>query len=288
MALLGVAFIYALNYYIAKWTFQELPPLGIVAMRTTTGVLVFGWLHWRYVGKEIQDRRDYFRLFWCGIFGATLNQVCFFWGLSQTVEVNASALMITTPVFVFLIAALTGAERFTGLRILGLILSFMGAYFLVADGRSVSLGADTLKGDILVAINAAAYGVYLVIVRPLVQRYHFLTILFWVYVFGSFVNVPQGLWSFYEYGDISQVSLTGGLGLAYILICTTILAFLFNGFALSKVHSSVVGIYVYLQPVLVALLALIWTPDYLTWTKLSYMIFVMVGVIFVTYRKKTL
>lgn len=286
-ALWSVALIYAINYFVAKWTFEQIPPLGLVSLRMLIGLGVFGLIQFRWIKVRIQSKADYIRLFFCGIFGASLNQLCFFLGLSMTIPVNASALMITAPVFVFIIAMVSKAERLSAIRLVGLICSFLGAYLLVTNGREVSFGAETWKGDVLVMVNAASYGLYLVIVKPLVERYHFITIVFWVFVFGSILNIPLGFWDLYQHADWQAVDWAGWGGLAYILIGTTVLTYFFNGFALTKVPSSIVGIYIYLQPVLVALLTAAWSPEDLTWMKLSYMILVMIGVVLVTYRKKT-
>jgi len=288
LALVVVGFGYAFNYFIAKWVFSyDIGAFGVVAIRNIFGTLFFLFVGTFVIKEKIRDPKDLMLLALSSLFGIVINQLLFFKGLSLTIELNASVLMITSPVFVFLISAIFKTEKLTFLKISGLLLSFTGAIFLILSGRKLELGGNTLTGDLLVFINSASYGVYLVIVKPLTLKYHPLTIVKWVFLMGGFVIIPVG------YGDLTEVNW-GELpaqaywGLLYIVLVTTILVYALNAYALSKVPSSYVAIYIYLQPVLVAFFSLFWAKDQLGPNKLLYILLVFVGVFAVTYRKKTI
>jgi len=106
---------------------------------------------------------------------------------------------------------------------------------------------------LLVLINAFAYGVYLVAVKPLMSKYHPLTIISWVFLFGMVFVLPIGMdqvldiqWALLERHHFQ--------GIVYVILGTTFLAYLLNIFALNKVSPVVVSIYIYLQPLIVVLL----------------------------------
>lgn len=285
LALWAVALIYGLNYFLARQVFAEVPPLGMVALRSLFGALVFLAV-WRWGTRErITRRADWGRLVVCALFGAALNQLFFLLGLSRTVEVNASVLMTTVPLFVFLGAFLLREETLTWRKGLGLVTAGTGAVLLILAGRQVTFGVDTLPGDLMITFNAACYGVYLVLVRPLMVRYHPFTVVAWVFAFGALVNVPIGLPSLLTV-PWETVSAGAWWRVAYILVFVTVGTYGLNAWALRRVPASAVGIYVYLQPVIVTVLAFFWAREDLQASKLLFMALVLGGVFAVTYKKR--
>lgn len=257
----------------------------MVALRTFFSFVVFALLA-KLSGKYIRpSQRDLARLALCGFFGAVLNMVMFFQGLNLTLPVNASVLMTTSPLFVFLTAYLLKSERLTPLKVIGVLVAFSGAFVLSLGGRSLGLGGETLWGDLMIMVNAASYAIYLVLVRPLMLKYHLMTIVAWVFFFGSLVNVPLGLPHLVavDWAGVSAGSLWGAF---YVIAFVTVGTYSLNGWALKRVSSSAVGVYIYLQPVLVGILSFFWAGQPITLRQVLFMGWVMAGVYLVTYRKK--
>ena len=44
----------------------------------------------------------------------------------------------------------------------------------------------------MVLLNAASYGVYLVVVKPLMSKYRPITVISWVFLFGGLMAFPVG------------------------------------------------------------------------------------------------
>jgi len=108
-------------------------------------------------------------------------------------------------------------------------------------------------GNLLALANVVAFSAYLVISRDLVQRYDPLTVTTWVFVFGAMGILPWGLPALLaEHGAVSGAAWAA---LAWIVVFPTVGAYYLNAWALKRVESSVVAIYVYLQPIGTALLA---------------------------------
>ena len=72
--------------------------------------------------------------------------------------------------------------------------------------------------------------------------------------------------------------LNAWLGIAYVIMGATFFAYLLNVFALTKVDPSLVGIYIYLQPVLATMIALALGKDELNWVKLLASALIFTGV----------
>lgn len=284
LALLAVALIYAFNYFIAKDLFAAVPPLGVVAIRSIAGLVFFWFIQLVWIREKIQSRKDYFLLFICGMLGVALNQIFFFSGLDRTLAVNASALMTTTPVFVLFVGIIMKVEQLTAKKILGLGLAGIGAVLLILGGRELSFNQDTVIGDLMIVFNALVYGLYLVLVRPLVQRYHPMTIMVWVFTFGAMLTLPVGIPSLLPI-DWAILPQPAVWGIVYIVLFTTIGAYSLNAIALQKVPSSTAGIYIYLQPVLVSVLAFFLLEDGVSLEELGFIAMVLIGVYLVSYKK---
>ena len=260
-ALFTVGAIYAGNYIVAKGLMPEVVgPSGFIVLRVVGGTAMFFAvmliLRVLGVGKiERVARADFPRLILCGLCGVAINQLCFFNGLALTSPIHASLIMTVNPIFVLLISALFLSNKITSRKIAGICIGGTGAGLLLLFGGQTSAveSGASWEGDLLVLINAFAYGVYLVAVKPLMSKYHPLTIISWVFLFGMVFVLPVGM---NQVLDIhwAQLDRNHFQGIIYVIVGTTFLAYLLNIFALNKVSPVVVSIYIYLQPLIVVLL----------------------------------
>ncbi|MCB0559410.1 MAG: DMT family transporter [Lewinellaceae bacterium] len=282
IALFMVALIYGANYTIAKEVMGGgyLPPLVFILLRVSSGVLLF-WLFHRALVRERVGRADLGRLALCGLFGVALNQMLFFAGLNWTTPINASLIMTTTPVLVLVASAVLLGERITKRKVLGIALGAAGAILLITYGERLSFARQGFWGDLLVFLNACAFGIYLVLVKKLMAKYHPITVVKWAFFFGILFVIPFGGPGLIE---VEWARFTPGIWLAvvYVLLCTTFLAYLFNAYALSVVNPSVVSIYIYLQPLLATLIALAFSRDQMTAVKLMAALLIFTGVYLVS------
>ena len=282
IALLLVALFYSINFFISKQLFLDVSPFAVLILRTSVGAIIF-WGIAHVVKKEKIRKEDWPRIILCAVFGVGVNLTFFLWGLSKTYEVNASVVMTTTPVFVFLIAWILKEETINKMKIVGLILSFSGAVLLSLTGGGFKVTAETIAGDMMVAINASSYAAYLVLVRPLTQKYHVFTIVKWVFLLGSIIVLPIGLSAFLS-TPFMELSFNNYAQIAYVVIFITVAAFALNAWAMKRVPSSLVGIYVYLQPVLVAIMTPLLTSRTTSLEQVLYIGIVLVGVSLVSIK----
>ncbi len=277
--------IYAGNYTIAKEVMPEyLQPFGFILLRVIVACVMF-WLTSLFFQKEKVERRDLLKLALCAVFGVTINQLAFFSGLALTVPINASIIMVTTPILVLIISMLCLIEKLTIFKGIGILLGASGATFLVLRGGGPQMSADTFWGDILILVNAISYGIYLVLAKPLMKKYHALTIVKWIFLFGAIYILPFG------YRDLlvvewNELSWQIWSCIAYVIIGTSFIAYLLNTMALKYVNASVVGAFIYLQPFLAAIIAISFGKDHLDSTKIIAAILIFSGVFLVSYSRK--
>lgn len=282
IALFIVALIYGANYTIAKIVMDEehLHPIGFIFLRIITGASLFWLFHTLYV-KEKVERKDLGRLALCGLFGVAINQLFFLMGLHWTKPINASLIMTTTPILVLVVSAILLGERITILRVVGILIGAVGAGILIAYGKNISFSSRGLVGDIMIFVNATSYGLYLVLVKNLMKKYHPVTVIKWVFTFGLLYVIPIGT-PFLLQTNWGGFSSQAWLAFAYVLLFTTFFAYLLNAFALSVVSPSIVSIYIYLQPLMASLIAVLWGADNLTPMKVAAGGLIFIGVYLVS------
>jgi drug/metabolite transporter (DMT)-like permease len=286
VALGAVAIFYGLNYFIVKPVFVAgMDPFAVLAIRCLVSSVCFWVYHRIAVRERIRDKRDFARLVLAAIFGVSINQIFFLSGLANTTRVNASVLMILTPVFVFLAAWVLREERFQWRPFLGLVVSFLGAIALILSGtdQSFKIGGATIGGDVMIMVNAASYGLYLVIVRPLLLRYNTFTIIMWIFLLGSIPNILIGLQPLSQ-TPLSAFDMETVLRIGFLILFATLAAYWLNAWAMKRLPSSAVGIYIYVQPIFVTLGSAAWGMGEVSWLTVPFIFLIFAGVWLVTGR----
>ena len=253
LALVAVALIYGCNYLVAKGLMPDLVgPSGFIVLRVIGGGGLF-WLVRLVMSSrgtwEVIQRKDMLRLLACGATGVAANQLLFFNGLNATSPVNASIIMTVNPVLVLVISSVMLGTAITARKLLGIFIGGGGAVALLLLSAQQESLHTSWQGDLMVLLNAASYGFYLVLVKPLMAKYKPLTVIAWVFAFGALFVLPIG-WSQAAAIDWSVFNDAHWQGVAYVVIATTFLAYLLNIFALRHVQPTVVSVYIYLQPLL--------------------------------------
>lgn len=288
LALFLANLIYAITFTFAKDVMPNtIQPLGFILVRVTGAMVVFQIIHSIWIREKI-NREDYGIIALCALFGVALNMMLFFKGLNFTTPIHASVTMTSTPIIVFILALFLKSEKAIPFRIVGVLLGATGAVILAVYGQDFEVGNPHLAlGNFFVFLNALFYGLYLTLVKPLMKKYHFLTIMKWVFTIGFFVVLPFG------FADVQAVQwntiapkVWGEI--AFIIFGTSVLAYLFNVYALSNLRASTVGFYIYLQPVLATFIALMLGSDQLDIVKIVAACIIFIGVYLVGRKPKAL
>lgn len=282
LALLIVNVAYGLNFVIAKDVMPAyIGPSGFILLRVIGAVVLFWGFHAFYRQEKI-DRKDFSRLIAGGLFGVAANQLLFFQGLNLSTPINASIIMTATPITVLMVGFLLLKERLTPLKITGVVTGAAGAVALILFSRGKGdFSEHTLLGNLLVMLNAFSYAVFLVITKPLMVKYKPLTVIKWVFLFGLIFVMPFGT------GELMDVqwqtfSLDIWWKVGFIIFFVTFITYLFNVYALKFVNSSVVSIYIYVQPVVASIHAVYAGKDQLTWLMVICCLAIFSGVMMVS------
>jgi drug/metabolite transporter (DMT)-like permease len=283
LALLVVTIIYALVFVIAKDVMPlYVRPYGLIFLRVSMAAVLLWVFHTLYVREKV-ERKDAGLFLLCAVFGVATNMLLFFKGLAITTPINGAVIMVTTPILVTLLSLLVLKEKFKVYHWIGIALGFLGAFILMS-GFSFTLQNSTAWGDFYVFVNAVSYSVYLVIAKPLVDKYHPVTILKWIFLIGAVFVLP------FSWQDMQEVKWQSipyeiVLEILFLGIFATFVTYLLNGWAMQKANPALVGFYIYLQPVFTTFIAILRQKDTLTATKVLAAVLIFVGVYLVNMNK---
>ena len=280
-------FIYAINYSFAKDVMPDfIQPSGFILLRVLGACFLFSISYFLFVNQRV-EKKDIFLFAICGIFGIAVNQLFFFEGLNLTTPINASIIMTLTPILVIVLSFFLIKEIFTLKKVAGILLGLLGAAILIFQSAGDEFSFSYQTGNIFIFINASSYSLYLVIVKPMIEKYNPITVMFYVFSFGLFYVIPFG------YNDLLEVNwdlIPNNIyfEIFFVVVFTTFVAYLLNAKALKKLSPTTVSIYIYVQPILASLFAIFWGSDQLDIKKIIATFFIFIGVylVSVTHFKK--
>jgi drug/metabolite transporter (DMT)-like permease len=279
-----VALLYGATFTIAKeimpnWLGSE----AFVALRIILSGLIFLIIQLFFIRERITDREDLKQVFICTLFGTLFNMLLFFKGLSYTHRINGAVLMMFTPIFTAFVSGIVLKEGFGIYKILGLVVATLGGIFLVG-GMALNFTAKTVMGDLMVTANAILYAVYLVKVKYLMRKYNPLTVSTYTFAMGAILVLPFSVYQL-STTNFSEFPNQIWLGIAFVIVGTTFLTYLLNAWALKHASPSLVGSYIYLQPVLATLIAVLAGKEMLTYEKVIFAVLIFIGVYLVNLSK---
>ena len=251
LALIAVQFLFASLTIVAKFVLPSIPPTGIVYFRITGAALAFVAIKALTVRERVVAPRDLLAMAGLALVGVTFNQIFFLEGVQRTTAINTNILVTTVPVFTLAIALVLKRERATAEKVGGIVLAAVGAVWLIGPDR-IRLDPSMAFGNALIVLNTSLYAAYLVLSKRLLERYQPVTVVTYVFLFGALYIAPVGLVSLRDV-DLPHLSRTALLGLVYIVGGSSVLAYYLSIWALRRTASSLVAMYVYLQPLMTAL-----------------------------------
>ena len=256
---------------------------GFIAYRVTISAIIFWIIHF-FSREQIDWKKDGWRLTLSALSGVAVNQLMFYKGISFTSAVNGSIIMTLTPILVLIWASLLIKEKITKQKIIGILMGLFGAIIIIYQPHTIN-SPGNWKGDLLILLNGSSYACYLVIVKPLMKRYRPMTVVTWIFTIGVVFVLPVGF-SEASLINLWDLPLKIWYSITFAIIGVTIVVYFLNAWTLTRVDASVVGAFIYLQPIFATMTAILFFDEVFLWKHLLAAVFVFVGVWLVT--KKSL
>jgi drug/metabolite transporter (DMT)-like permease len=285
VALLAVSLFFGATYVVAKYAFREVTPLALAVIRIWgTAIVLGGALMLRRTSDapKIQPR-EFGELFIYSVIGISFNMWCFLEGLSRSSATNASIMLVCIPVLTLAFAILLKRERPTVRGVAGILIGLAGALILILPRGGVALSHDAVVGNVFLFAGAASYSLYLVLSKSILARHDPLVVVTWVFFLAGLTILPFG------FGDLraaiaAGLTPAGWVSIAYMVFGATAGPYLLNSWALARVQSSVVAVYILVQPIVAATLGRIFLDERLAPNMALAAAMIVTGVIAAVWR----
>jgi drug/metabolite transporter (DMT)-like permease len=280
------------SFIATKVALREVHPVALLAIRFGIGaslLLLF----------QVRNDRRFLRVFtskdWAsivflamvGIAGHNLLQA---YGLLYTTAINTGWIIAIQPIFIALSARLFLREKIAWRRIAGIVLGFSGILVIISKGLfsfALFRVASTF-GDLLVLCSALTWAAFTVGGRGFLSRYSSLAAIAPIMAVGCLLTALfyslKGEWSF-----VWHLSLAAWMGILFLGVFCSGLAYFFWYSALEKKDSSLVGMYLYLEPFVTVIGASFLLDETIQWVTLLGGGMTLFGVYLATWKgpKKT-
>jgi drug/metabolite transporter (DMT)-like permease len=261
---ISLALIWGSNYPLVKQVMTELSPMSFNGLRFV-GASLFLLIALRLMGENWSvQRSDLPRLFWLGLIGIALYQVGFIYGLQRSTATNTSLIIATSPTLVVFFGGLLGMLKATRTTWLGVGMAFAGLLLVIGGkAQGLSLGSQTLAGDLLAFVSAATWAFYTLAVPPLFRHYSSLKATTIIMAIGTvplvLISLPE--WSVQDWG---AVTMLGWGGLLYSTVMSIALGYVIYYYCVKRLGSTRAVVYYNLTPVFSVALAFVFLGERMT------------------------
>jgi O-acetylserine/cysteine efflux transporter len=263
--LLAVVFFWGFNFVAVKVGLSEIAPLAYNAVRFFCAALILLSLTRLREGPIVIQRGDRGRLILLGFLGHAVYQICFIEGLSRTTASSAALIFGSTPMVVAMMSRLAGHERFGWRAAAGVLLGFLGIYFVVAGGggwRAATLEGG-IAGNLMIFAAVLCWSTYTVLARELLRRYSPLRVTATALGIGALILIPVAVPQTLRQ-NWSAVSPVAWGGLIYSFLFALVISYVLWYRSVKRVGNLRTAVYSNLVPVVGTLFGVWLLGDRLT------------------------
>ena len=279
-ALFIAAVLFAINYWVSDNLALHIDTIPLVFFRTVGAMLLFGGLYFFDKDRAIPKTKDFILLSIAAIFGIIINQTLFFSGLKFTTAVDTSTIHVSNPLIVMTLSAIFLKIKLTRNKLIGVILGMIGALVLILYQKDYSVDGSRVYGNLMIFGNTFAYAIFLIMLKPLLQKYSPITAMFWLHVLASIILIPFSFNTMLNFNWV-EVFSQYWFSIFYIVVMLTFVAYLLNMYGLKRISPTSVSFYVYLQPVFAYIIALFLGEQLPSLVKIIATLVIISGVVLV-------
>jgi drug/metabolite transporter (DMT)-like permease len=248
--------VWGASFIATKVALQDISPLSVVWLRFSMGVLILGAAVAMRRQFALPKRGEWVYFALLGFLGITFHQWLQSNGL-QTSEAGTTAWIVaTTPVFMALLGRIVLKEGLGWLKVTGIFLAFTGVLLVVSKGdlSSVSVGRFGAPGDRLILVSAVNWAVFSVLSRRGLKSYPAGLMMFYVMSLG-WIFTSILFFAGRNAAEIANLTFNGWLGIAFLGIFCSGLAYIAWYDALQALSAAQTGVFLYIEPLVAVVVA---------------------------------
>jgi len=256
MEALFAVIVWGASFIATKVALKDISPITIVWLRFLMGVVILGIAVGVRRQFTLPEKKEWAYFALLGFLGITFHQWLQSNGL-QTSEAGTTAWIVsTTPVFMALLGWFLLKERLGWTKYLGILLAFLGVLVVVSKGDfgSVAIGSFGAPGDVLILISAVNWAVFSALSRRGLKSHPASLMMLYVMSFGWLFTSLLFL-STRGFMEIRDLTFNGWMGVAFLGIFCSGLAYIAWYDALKVLTTAQTGVFLYIEPLVAVVVA---------------------------------
>jgi drug/metabolite transporter (DMT)-like permease len=248
--------VWGASFVATKVAVKEVSSVTVVWLRFAIGVVILGLATILRRQFALPDRGEVGYFVLLGFLGITFHQWLQSTGLITAQATTTAWIVATTPIFMALLGWLVLAEKLSWRQGAGIAVAVLGVLVVVSKGDLAALtgGHFGTQGDFLVMLSAPNWAVFSILSRRGLKRYPATRMMFFVMAFGwlfsSLLFIARG-----GIGQLTKLSTDGWLGVGFLGVFCSGLAYIFWYDALKALPAAQAGAFVYLEPFVTVIVA---------------------------------
>lgn len=186
LAIVGVNFIWGFDFIAIEYMMGFMSPAMFTFVRLIIGSVLLTACVFLFRGGLHIKREDMPRIFISGAIGMSVYFTIENLGTGLTSASFSSLIMATVPIFGMIGDHIFYGNKITPLKVVCILASILGVYLLVS-GEPMGISAI---GVLAMFAAAIAWTIYIVVVKPLYEKYDLLTLLTGLFLSGLIVQIP--------------------------------------------------------------------------------------------------
>ena len=279
--LLGL--IWGSSFAWIKVAVADVPPATLVAWRMTLGAAAMLALILAFRLPRPRGMGEWLPLVVLGAVNAAIPIFLISWGQQWVDSGTAAVLNSLTPIFSMVIAGLAlRVEPVTALRVIGLLLGFVGAAILASRQLELRADAAGLIGALAVVLAAFSYAVGASYARHRIQRAHR-----YVVAGGTLLFAALDAWVLALLADggvVLPTELSAVVAIAWLGIMGSFVAYLLFFFLIEHLGATMASMVTYLFPVVGVALGVLVLAEPMDLRLAGGTILVLIGIVVVSLR----
>ena len=261
--------VWGASFIATKIALQDVSPITVVWLRFGMGVVILGIAVTVRKQFALPKRNEWSYFALVGFLGITFHQWMQSTALMTSRASTTAWLVATTPIFMALLGWLILKEKLRWLQTSGIVLATLGVLIVVSDGdpTAISFKQFGQPGDILILISSVNWAVFNALSRHGLKSHPAARMMFFVMTIGWLFTTVL-LFTGPGLGEIIQLSFNGWLGIAFLGIFCSGLAYIAWYDALQALPTGQLGAFLYLEPPVAVIVAAFILAESITWAAL--------------------
>lgn len=277
------ALFWATNPALGRFMVGSVPPVSLSFWRWTGALAVMMPLAlpalWR---QRAVLRQDWLAVLVLGFLSVAGFTTLVYVGLRYTTATNLSLLNATMPVMILIVARLLLGHAIGRQRLMGVAVCLAGVVLIVGQGSLETLLAVRFNpGDPVILAAMLCWAAYSVLLARMKPRLPMLPFQLAAFIAGWFFLGLGFLWEVAAgtaWWPSPEVGAGPLLGLAFLAVFPSVLAFLFWQKGIEATSPGTAGYFIYLVPVFGTLLAVLTLGERLYWFHFAGMAAIFAGI----------